>query len=102
MESEGFQTVIDMTGEMIIPKTSGTDLRAFPILDLSAPPAGRLLEAARAIAAAQEKGKTLVSCALGMQRSAAAVAVWLVRAGHARNGEEAIALLRRNGKARSS
>lgn len=96
--TEGFQTVIDMTGEMIVSKAAGADLRAFPILDLSAPPADRLRDAAREIEAAQEKGKTLVACALGMQRSAAAVAVWLVGSGYAKNGDEAIALVRKTGR----
>ena len=47
---------------------------------------------------AQENGKVLVCCALGMQRSAAAVAVWLVSAGHAKSGEEAIGILRGIGR----
>ena len=97
-EALGFSAAIDMTGEMIAPKGAGVEVMAFPLLDLAAPNAEVLREAADAIEAAQAKGKALVCCALGMQRSAAAVGVWLVRAGHARNGAEALAILRESGR----
>jgi protein-tyrosine phosphatase len=97
-EMKGFREVIDMTGEMIAAQGQGAEVKSFPLLDLAAPPAAALRLAAKALQTAQESGRTLVCCALGMQRSAAAVAVWLVRAGHAKNGAEAIAILRGTGR----
>ena len=97
-EARGFGAVIDMTGEMIAPKGAGVEVKAFPLLDLAAPNAEVLRVAADAIEAAQARGKSLVCCALGMQRSAAAAGAWLVRAGHARNGAEALAILRKSGR----
>jgi hypothetical protein len=96
-EINGFSAVIDMTGEMLVPNAEGVEVQSFPLLDLAAPPIQTLKLAAKAIQKAQESSKVLVCCALGMQRSAAAVAVWLVSAGHAKNGEEAIGILRRSG-----
>ncbi len=97
-EINGFSAVIDMTGEMPVPKLGGVEVKAFPMLDLAAPPIQTLRRAAQAIQKTQENGKVLVCCALGMQRSAAAVAVWLVSAGHAADGAEAIAIVRRTGR----
>jgi PAP2 superfamily len=97
-EMKGFGTIIDMTGEMIAARGQGPAVKSFPLLDLAAPPAATLRSAAQAIDAAQANGKTLVCCALGMQRSAAAVAVWLVEAGHAKSGAEAIEILRGTGR----
>jgi protein-tyrosine phosphatase len=97
-EINSFSAVIDMTGEMLVPTREGVDVRAFPLLDLAAPPIQTLKLAAQAIQKTHESGKILVCCALGMQRSAAAVAVWLAEAGHAKNGAEAIAVLRRSGR----
>jgi hypothetical protein len=97
-EMKGFGTIIDMTGEMIAAREQGAEVKSFPLLDLAAPPAATLRWAAKAIETGQTSSKTLVCCALGMQRSAAAVAVWLVEAGHAKNGAEAIAILRGTGR----
>jgi protein-tyrosine phosphatase len=97
-EVNSFSAVIDMTGEMLVPKREGVDVKAFPLLDLAAPPIQTLKLAAQAIQTAQGNGKVLVCCALGMQRSAAAVAVWLVSAGHAKNSVKAIAILRKTGR----
>jgi protein-tyrosine phosphatase len=97
-EMKGFGAVIDMTGEMLVPKRNEVHVAAFPMLDLTAPPNQTLTLAANAIQKKQDTGKVLVCCALGMQRSAAAVAVWLVMEGHARNGVEAIAILRKSGR----
>jgi protein-tyrosine phosphatase len=97
-EINGFSTVIDMTGEVLVPKVEGINVKAFPLLDLAFPPIQTLKLAAQAIQTVQENGKTLVCCALGMQRSAAAAAVWLCKEGHAKNGAQAIAILRRTGR----
>jgi hypothetical protein len=97
-ETMGFSAIIDMTGEMLVPKRKGVEVKAFPLLDLAVPPIQTLGQAAQAIQMTQENGKTLVCCALGMQRSAAALALWLVMDGHAKNGAQAIAILRRSGR----
>jgi PAP2 superfamily len=97
-EMKGFGTIIDMTGEMIAAREQGAEVKSFPLLDLAAPPAATLRSAAKAIETGQTSSKTLVCCALGMQRSAAAVAVWLVEAGHAKSGAEAIKILRGTGR----
>jgi protein-tyrosine phosphatase len=39
-------------------------------------------------------GKVLVCCALGLSRSAAAVATWLASTGRSRNAAEAIAMVK--------
>jgi protein-tyrosine phosphatase len=68
------------------------------VLDLTSPPIQTLKDAAQAIQMTQQNGKVLVCCALGMQRSAAAVGLWLVQSGKAANGTEAVELLRRAGR----
>ena len=97
-EVSGFSAVIDMTGEMLVPKLEGVEVKSFPVLDLAAPPVQTLKDAAKSIQKAQGKGKVLVCCALGMQRSATAAAVWLISAGHAKDGAQAVAILRRTGR----
>jgi protein-tyrosine phosphatase len=97
-EIKDFIAVIDLTGEMPVPKHQGARWMAYPVLDLTSPPIQTLKDAAQAIQMTQQNGKVLVCCALGMQRSAAAVALWLVQSGKAANGTEAVELLRRAGR----
>ena len=97
-EIDSFAAIIDMTGEMNVANLKGVEVKSFPVLDLAAPPIRTLKEAALAIQRTQKSGKTLVCCALGMQRSAAAAAVWLVMEGHAESGAEAVAMLRKSGR----
>jgi protein-tyrosine phosphatase len=97
-EIKDFTAVIDLTGEMSVPKRQGVRWLAYPVLDLTRPPIQTLKDAAQAIQMTQESGKVLVCCALGMQRSAAAVALWLVQSGKAANGAEAVSLLRQTGR----
>jgi membrane-associated phospholipid phosphatase len=67
---------------------------AFPMLDLVAPDPERMLAASRAIEAARSEGPVLVYCALGVSRSASAVATWLAVTGRAASVEEAIEKVR--------
>jgi protein-tyrosine phosphatase len=97
-EIKGFTSVIDLTGEMLVPKHQGVHWMAYPVLDLTAPPIQTLRDAAQAIQMTQKNGKTLVCCALGMQRSAAAVALWLVRCGKAADASQALDILRQSGR----
>jgi membrane-associated phospholipid phosphatase len=86
----GFVAVIDLSAEL--PGCPGA--RAFPALDLVAPPAATLAAAAAAIEQARAAGPVLVCCALGYGRSAAAAAAWLLATGRAAAVEEAIAEIR--------
>jgi Dual specificity phosphatase, catalytic domain len=67
---------------------------AFPMLDLVPPDPDRLLAAARAIEQARQDGPVLVYCALGLSRSASAVATWLAITGRAGSVEDAIERVR--------
>jgi protein-tyrosine phosphatase len=97
-EIKDFRCVIDLTGEMAVPKHQDVRWMAYPVLDLTSPPIQTLKDAAQAIQMTQENGKVLVCCALGMQRSAAAAGLWLVQSGKAANGTEAVELLRQTGR----
>ncbi len=68
--------LVDLTGEMRAPRAAKAVV-SVPRLDLVAPDAAQLAEAALAIEAARHAGgKVLVACALGYARSASAVAAW--------------------------
>ena len=97
-EIKNFAAIIDMTGEMLAPQHENLDWKSFPVLDLTPPSNQSLNDAAQAIQMTQEKGRLLVCCALGFQRSAAALAVWLVRSGHAKNAADAIELIALTGR----
>ncbi|MNI76460.1 hypothetical protein D3C73_1326910 [compost metagenome] len=64
------------------------------MLDLVLPSAAQLRAAADAIERLRDHGPVLVCCALGYSRSAASVATWLLRTGHARDVAEAVAIVR--------
>jgi len=82
-----FRSIVDLNAELPVP-TAGLAYRAVPMLDLL-PPAVEQLHAA--VEAIQESERpTLVCCALGYSRSAAAVAAWLVASGRSSSMEGAI------------
>ncbi|PSH66827.1 phosphatase PAP2/dual specificity phosphatase family protein [Phyllobacterium sophorae] len=97
-ELSAFATVIDMTSELAKPSNVEVEWQAFPALDLL--PAGRveLEKASEAIENARSKGPVFVCCALGFQRSAAAVGFWLLRYGYAKNAADAIRLIEGKGR----
>lgn len=97
-EIKDFSAIIDLTGEMSVPKHRDVRWLAYPVLDLTSPPIQTLKDAAEAIQMTQENGKVLVCCALGMQRSAAVVALWLVHSGKAVDGAAAVEILNRTGR----
>ncbi len=97
-ELPAYAAVIDLTSEMTRPLGCENDWHAFPTLDLIPVPPGNLEKAAEAIEHARSKGPVLVCCALGFQRSAAAVAVWLLRCGHANTATCAIGLIESKGR----
>ncbi|UGY09806.1 phosphatase PAP2/dual specificity phosphatase family protein [Phyllobacterium pellucidum] len=97
-ELSAFASVIDLTSELARPSGVEIAWRTFPALDLVPVPPADLEKASEAIENAQMKGPVLVCCALGFQRSAAAVASWLVSHGHAVNAEQAIHLIKTGGR----
>lgn len=89
-----FASIVDLSAEL--PALHGHNgWRAFPTLDLVAPPPSALRDAAAAIERAREHGPVLVCCALGYSRSASAVAAWLLITGRAASTEDAVAWVRR-------
>lgn len=94
LDAGGFRGVVDLTAECAI-DPGGRAYRCVPLLDLVVPTSSELAAGADAIEAVRGHGRTLVCCALGYSRSAAAVAVWLVRTGLAADADEAAAILRR-------
>ena len=68
---------------------------ALPMLDLVTPSPAMLRRAAGMIEQARAAGPVQVCCALGYGRSAAAIAVWLLRTGRATDADAAIGLIRR-------
>ena len=91
-------TVIDLTAELA--KPSGVEIAwlSFPALDLVSPQHDELRNAADAIELARRKGPVLVCCALGFQRSAAAIAVWLLQYGDVKTAAEAIEKIEAGGR----
>lgn len=87
-------TLVSLAAEL--PRPDGrTECRCLPWLDLVPPSPPALRRAASAIDGAVRRGDTVfVGCALGISRSAAALACWLVRSGRVRDLDAALALLR--------
>jgi protein-tyrosine phosphatase len=92
-EALGIVSIVDVTAELPMNR-SGIVYRGVPMLDLLAPTTDQIDEAARAIAELEHQRPTLVCCALGYSRSAAAVAAWLIAARKAESAGAAIELIR--------
>lgn len=97
-ELSAFATVIDLTGELAKPSHVEIAWQCFPSLDLVPVSPDDLEKASDAIETGRSRGPVLVCCALGFQRSAAAVGTWLLRQGHAATAAQAIALLKTTGR----
>jgi hypothetical protein len=89
----GVAAIVDVSAELPCRSGAGPYVNV-PVLDLVAPGAGRIERAAAAIDALRPAGPVLVCCALGLSRSALAVAAWLLRSGLARSPDEALARVR--------
>lgn len=87
---EGFRSVVDLTGELAV----RADVHV-PMLDLAVPAVEQIAAAVAGIADLDGRRPTLVCCALGYSRSAAALVGWLVESGRARDVEEGVAMVRR-------
>ena len=92
-EALSFVSVVDLTAEL--PFTSdGIAYRWILMLDLLTPATDQLEEAVKAIQALEPARPTLVCCALGYSRSAAAVAAWLIATGKAQSTGQAVEFIR--------
>jgi protein-tyrosine phosphatase len=85
--------VVDTTCEFARVRFSGV-WASFPMLDLVAPDPASLSAAADRIESLRAQDPVLVCCALGYGRSAATLAVWLVRTGRQADLEAALRHLR--------
>jgi protein-tyrosine phosphatase len=92
-EALGIQSIVDTAAELPV-DTHSVAHRGIPMLDLLAPTAAQLDAAAAAIADFEHTRPTLVCCALGYSRSAAAIAAWLVATGHAASIDQAVEIIR--------
>lgn len=92
MEAGGFKALLDLTAELPAPRGNWA-YAGLPWLDLVAPTAQQLEQAAACIDRLRRHGPLLVCCALGYSRSASAVAAWLVSSGRAESVDAAIAIL---------
>ncbi|TIL73359.1 MAG: phosphatase PAP2/dual specificity phosphatase family protein [Mesorhizobium sp.] len=82
-EAGAFGTVIDLAGELERPRGVACRWTAVAMVDLLPPSPEAQAQAVAAIEDARSHGTVLVCCALGFQRSAGAVAAWLVATGRA-------------------
>ena len=89
----GIRSLVDVTAEMPC-ASGGIEYRGIPMLDLLTPTAAQLDAAVRAIRELEAARPTLVCCALGYSRSAAAVAAWLVAEGKEPGADAAIERIR--------
>ena len=97
-EANAFDAVVDLSAEFEKPAGVSTSWTSIPTMDLLAPTSPAESAAIAAIEDARRKGTVLVSCALGFQRSAGAVAAWLVSSGRASDGRRAEKLLMAAGR----
>jgi hypothetical protein len=97
-ECSSYGSVIDLAAEFERPGATTASWVSIAIMDLVTPSAPDLERAAQAIEAARKRGTVLVCCALGFQRSAGAVAHWLVSTGRAKDWAAAETMLRNAGR----
>jgi protein-tyrosine phosphatase len=88
-DAQAIASVVDLTAELPA-DTSQIVYRGIPMLDSVVPSVERLEAAVQAIEDLERNRPTLVCCALGYARSAAASAAWLVASGRAASVNQAI------------
>lgn len=93
MRRGGFGALCDLSAELPAPRGKWA-YAGFAWLDLVAPDADQLHQAARRIEKLRAAGPVLVCCALGYSRSASAVAAWLLLTGRATKLEDTLAIVR--------
>ena len=77
-EAGGILAIVDLSAELRC-AAAGVAYVNIPQLDLTVPSEQQLARAAEAIERESKRGPVLVCCALGLSRSAAAVAAWLLQ-----------------------
>lgn len=85
--------IVDLCAELPC-RTPGFPHSVVPLLDLATPTLGQIERAVAAIDQARRTGPVLVCCALGVERSALAVAAWLLHTAAAASPAAAVARLR--------
>lgn len=90
MSVHRMEALCDVTAELPAPRGAWRYAN-LPWLDLVAPTTEQLLAAAQQIESFHRQGRVLVCCALGLSRSASAVAAWLLVTGRVASADEAIA-----------
>jgi protein-tyrosine phosphatase len=93
----GIRSIVDLAAELPAP-IHNIDYRFVPTLDLTVPTTAQLDRAVAAIESLEANRPTLVCCALGYSRSAAAVAAWLVKIGRANSVDQASAIIQHRRK----
>lgn len=94
LEAHGVRSWVDLTAEL--PARADTvAYRIAPVLDLVVPSVREIDAAVEAIAVLAPARPTLVSCALGLSRSALAVAAWALSSGRAADAEAAVRIVER-------
>jgi protein-tyrosine phosphatase len=77
-KNKQFISVLDMTNEFARPSHESNKIKYLPVMDLTPPSPKILVMAVQWLDVAEQKGATLVHCALGLSRSASVVVCWLV------------------------
>lgn len=92
----GVVSVLDLSAEFSEAKPfRKINYRNIPVLDLTAPTQGQLVEMSKFIGNHSRNGVVYVHCKIGYSRSAAAVTAYLIMSGQAKTAEEAFAMIRR-------
>jgi membrane-associated phospholipid phosphatase len=89
-ERDRIHSMVDVTAELPV-DIAGIRYCPVPMLDRLAPEVSQLNAAVEAIDDLEGERPTLVCCAVGYSRSAAAVAAWLMASGRAASVDESIA-----------
>jgi protein-tyrosine phosphatase len=89
----GIVSIVDLTAELPM-DTRDVVYRGVPMLDLLTPSVDQIDAAVRAIAELESQRPTLVCCALGYSRSAAAVTKWLLAERKAESVDAAVEVIR--------
>lgn len=92
----GVRGVLDLTAECVAPPAfRALAYRNIPILDLTIPTPEQFADAVDFIRAHAQDGKVYLHCKLGRSRSAAVAAAYLIAEGLAKDGKQAVELVRR-------